>query len=148
MKEMLYENIMNNIKDAMKNKNTDKRDVLKQVQSKAQAFAKENKCEITDEIVIDSIRKELKQLNQTFEAIKSKTESELYKSTVIKIEILTGYLPKQLNKAECLAEVQKAIDNAGEVMNTKSLIGVVMKELKGKADNKLIKECFDEIVNR
>ena len=145
---MLYESIMQSIKEAMKNKNTDKRDVLKQVQTKAQAFAKENKCEITDDIVIDSIRKELKQLNQTFEAIKSRTESELYKSTVIKIEILTEYLPKQLSKEECLEAVQKAIENAGEVANAKSLIGVVMKELKGKADNKLIKECFDEVANR
>lgn len=145
---MLYESIMQSIKEAMKNKNTDKRDVLKQVQAKAQAFAKESKCEITDEIVTDSIRKELKQLNQTLEAIKSRTDTDLYKSTVIKIEILTEYLPKQFNREECLDAVQKAIDNAGEVANAKSLIGVVMKELKGKADNKLIKECFDEVVNR
>ena len=145
---MLYEIIMQSIKEAMKNKNTEKRDVLKQVQAKAQAFAKDNKCDITDEIVVDSIRKELKQLNQTFEAIISKPESDLYKSTSIKIQILTEYLPKQLNKHECLEAVQKIIDNAGEVENAKSLIGMVMKELKGKADNKLIKECFNEVVNR
>lgn len=145
---MLYNNIMNSIKESMKSKDTHRRDVLKQVQTKAQAFAKENKCEITDDIVMDSIRKELKQLNQTLEAIKSKPESDLYKSTTYKIEVLTEYLPKQLNREECLEAVQKVIDNAGEVANTKSLIGIVMKELKGKADNKLIKECFDEIVNR
>lgn len=145
---MLYNNIMNYIKESMKSKNTHRRDVLKQVQTKAQAFAKENKCEITDDIVMDSIRKELKQLNQTLEAIKSKPESDLYKSTTYKIEVLTEYLPKQLNREECLEAVQKVIDNAGEVANTKSLIGIVMKELKGKADNKLIKECFDEVVNR
>lgn len=145
---MLYNNIMNSIKESMKSKDTHRRDVLKQVQTKAQAFAKENKCEITDDIVMDSIRKELKQLNQTLEAIKSKPESDLYKSTTYKIEVLTEYLPKQLNKEECLEAVQKVIDNAGEVANTKSLIGIVMKELKGKADNKLIKECFDEVVNR
>ena len=145
---MLYNNIMNSIKESMKSKDTHRRDVLKQVQTKAQAFAKENKCDITDEIVMDSIRKELKQLNQTLEAIKSKPESDLYKSTTYKIEVLTEYLPKQLNKQECLNAVQSAIDNAGEVANAKSLIGIVMKELKGKADNKLIKECFDEVVNR
>lgn len=145
---MLYNNIMNSIKESMKSKDTHRRDVLKQVQTKAQAFAKENKCEITDDIVMDSIRKELKQLNQTLEAIKSKPESDLYKSTTYKIEVLTEYLPKQLNREECLEAVQKVIDNAGEVANTKSLIGIVMKELKGKADNKLIKECFDEVVNR
>ena len=69
---MLYEAIMSDIKDAMKSKNITKKDVLKQVQTKAQSDAKENKSDITDEVVIKAINKELKQLNQTKEAISSK----------------------------------------------------------------------------
>ena len=142
---MLYNVILSDIKDAMKTKNTDKRDVLKQVQAKAQAEAKEGKCEITDEIVVNALNKELKQLNQTFEAIKMKTGSDLYKSTVIKIEILRGYLPEQLSEDECLAEVSKIL-NANVDMPTGKLTGLVMKSLKGKADNKLIKDCVDTLL--
>lgn len=104
---MLYETVMSNIKDAMKEKNTILKDVLKQVQTKAQATAKESKTEITDEIVIDAINKELKQLNQTFDLIKDKTESDLFKSTVEKINILTDYLPEQLLEDEIANEINK-----------------------------------------
>lgn len=104
---MLYETIMSNIKDAMKEKNTILKDVLKQVQTKAQATAKESKTEITDEIVIDAINKELKQLNQTLDAVKSKPESELFKSTMEKITILKEYLPEQMSEDEIANEINK-----------------------------------------
>ena len=97
---MLYETIIFNIKEAMKEKNTTLKDVLKQVQTKAQATAKENKVEITDEIVLEAINKEIKQLNQTLDSVKSKPESELFKSTMEKINILKAYLPEQLSEEE------------------------------------------------
>lgn len=141
---MLYETIMFNIKDAMKEKNTTLKDVLKQVKSKVQATAKENKTEITDEIVIDAINKELKQLNQTLDAIKSKSESELFKSTMEKITILKAYLPEQMSEDDIAIEIQKIIsENSGIPVG--KLTGIVMKTLKGKADNKTIKKVFDKI---
>lgn len=138
---MLYETVMSNIKDAMKEKNTILKDVLKQVQTKAQATAKESKTEITDEIVIDAINKELKQLNQTFDLIKDKTESDLFKSTVEKINILTDYLPEQLLEDEIANEIKQIISENTDVPTGK-LTGIVMKSLKGKADNKVIKKSI------
>lgn len=141
---MLYETVMSNIKDAMKEKNTILKDVLKQVQTKAQATAKENKTEITDEIVIDAINKELKQLNQTLDAVKSKPESDLFMSTMEKITILKAYLPEQMSEDEIANEIKQIISENTDVPIGK-LTGIVMKSLKGKADNKVIKKVFDEI---
>lgn len=142
---MLYETITSNIKEAMKEKNATLKDVLKQVQAKAQATAKENKTEITDEIVINSINKELKQLNQTLDAIKSKPESDLFKSTMEKIVILKEYLPEQLSEDDIAKEIRKIIfENNG--VPTGRLTGIVMKQLKGKADNATIKKVLDTIV--
>lgn len=142
---MLYETIMSNIKDAMKEKNTTLKDVLKQVQTKAQATAKESKTEITDEIVIDAINKELKQLNQTLDAVKSKPESDLFKSTMEKITILKAYLPEQLSEDEIAKEIRKIIFN-NEGIPSGKLTGIVMKTLKGKADNLTIKKVLDTII--
>ena len=47
---MLFTEIQSEIKEAMKSKDTDKKDVLKMASSKAQAIAKEKKCEVSDEI--------------------------------------------------------------------------------------------------
>ena len=141
---MLYDVILADIKSAMKSKNINKRDVLKQVQTKAQAEVKENKIEMSDDVVLTAISKELKQLNQTKDAISSKPDSDLYKSTVEKISILQGYLPSQLCEDECLAEVGKILnENIG--LPKGKVTGLIMKALKGKADNKLIKDCIDAL---
>lgn len=142
---MLYDVIMSGIKEAMKSKDTNKRDVLKQVQTKAQAEAKEKKVDLTDEIILNAISKELKQLNQTKDAVSSKPDSDLYKSTVEKIKILQGYLPEQLSEDECLCEVGEILNRTTDMPKGKR-IGLIMKELKGKADNKLIKQCIDALL--
>ena len=141
---MIYGCIQADIKTAMKEKNVVLKDVLKQVQTKAQATAKEKKVEITDEIVVDAINKELKQLNQTLDSVKSKPDSDLYKSTMEKIVILKGYLPEQMSEDEVFAEVSKIKEANPDVTGGK-LIGVVMKGLKGKADNKLIRDCINKL---
>lgn len=143
---MLYETIIFNIKEAMKEKNTTLKDVLKQVQTKAQATAKENKVEITDEIVLEAINKEIKQLNQTLDSVKSKPESELFKSTMEKINILKAYLPEQLSEEEIEKEIRKILSE-NEGVNKGKLTGIVMKTLKGKADNVTIKKVLDRIIN-
>lgn len=141
---MIYETILNDIKTAMKEKDTDKKDVLKQVQIKVQADSKENKKEITDEMVLSAITKELKQLNQTKDAIASKPDTPLYQSTKRKIGILDTYLPEQMSVEEIKAEIKKLMMDNPDVTGGK-LTGLVMKALKGKADNKTIKECIDKI---
>lgn len=142
---MLYDVILSDIKEAMKIKNTNKKDVLKQVQTKAQAEAKEKKVEMSDEIVLNAIAKELKQLNQTRDSIEGSKDSDLYKSTCEKIKILQGYLPEQLSEDECLCEVGKILNNIQDMSKGKQ-VGMIMKELKGKADTKLIKECIDTLL--
>ena len=141
---MIYETILNDIKTAMKEKDTDKKDVLKQVQIKVQADSKENKKEITDEMVLSAITKELKQLNQTKDAIASKPDTPLYQSTNYKIGILDTYLPEQMSVEEIKAEIKKLMIDNPNVTGGK-LTGLVMKALKGKADNKTIKECIDKL---
>ena len=139
----MYNKIMSEIKEAMKNKETDKKDVLKMAVTKAQAVAKEKKCEVTEEIMLDGIKKELKQLNQTKDSLKGKEDSDLYKSTMYKIEVLNKYLPEMLSAEDVAVKVKMLLEevkpkNKGEAMK------VVMKELKGKADNKVISKCVDE----
>ena len=142
---MQYAQIMADIKEAMKEKNITKRDVLKQVQAKAQAEAKETKQDISDEIVISAINKELKQLNQTKDAVSSKPDSDLYKTTVEKIDILTNYLPKQMSEDEITKIVKYMVFKHPSESKGK-LTGMIMKELKGKANNSLIKSCIDNII--
>ena len=139
----MYAKVNAEIKAAMIAKDVDKKNVLKQVKAKADAKAKEKKSSVTDEILISAIEQELKQLNQTKDSISSRPDSDLYLSTENKIKILTAYLPPMMNKeeiAEAIKEIVEKNPNAG-----KGLIGIVMKSLKGKAQNKDIKEVYDSL---
>lgn len=129
------------IKSAMIEKNRDKKDVLRSVVAKAQLAAKEAKCDISNEIVIVAVQKELKQLNQTKESVPP--ETDLYKSTIYKIGILEEYLPKQMTEEEVKSTVSKILAN-GEYDNMGAMMKVVMAELKGKADNRLISAAVKE----
>lgn len=141
---MLYLQIKNELKEAMKSKNTEKRDVLKMVIDKARAIMKRNfpnevSEDIPDTIVIMAIEKELKQLNQTKDALKDKENSRLYYETALKIGVLSAYLPKKMTKIEVEQAVSKILSQ-GDYPNFGMKMKAVMAELKGKADNALIKE--------
>lgn len=144
----MYLKIKAQIKEAMKEKNNLKRDSFKMVIDKAKAIMKEkNPTEVSenipDEVIIQAIQKEIKQLNQTKEALKDRENTALYAETVYKMSILSEYLPKQMTKEE----VEKAVYNilsSGEYINFGEKMKVCMAKLKGKADSKLIKEIIEK----
>lgn len=144
---MIYESIQAAIKEAMKSKDIDKRDTLKLAVAKAQDIAKTSKCDITDDIMLDGIKKELKQLNQTKDSLASRQESDLYKSTLYKIEVLSSYLPKMMGENETADKVNEILSNAG-ADNKGACMKLVMAELKGKADNKVIAKCVDDYLKK
>lgn len=144
---MIYQKIQDVIKSAMKSKDTDKRDVFKMAVSKAQAIAKDKKCDVTDAIMLEGIQKEMKQLYQTKDSLKDLQESNLYKSTMYKIGVLEEYLPKMMSEEETEQAVREILeksnaDNKGVAMK------LVMPVLKGKADNKLISKYVDAYLKK
>lgn len=138
----MFKRIQADIKTAMMNKDTDKKEVLKMVSSKAQLDAKEKKKEMSDEIVVTALKRELKQLIQTKESLKGYEESDLYQSTVNKISIVSNYLPAEMSEEEINQEVRRIL-SSGNYPNFGLKMKAVMAELKGKADNSLIKKAVE-----
>lgn len=144
---MMYVKIKAEIKEAMKSKDVIKRDALKMVVDKARAIQKEQNPidtpeTIPDEVMIQAIQKEVKQLNQTKDALNGRENTDLYIQTTHKMAILSSYLPTQMTREE----VEKAVSDIiskGEYPNFGMKMKAVMAELKGKADNKLIKEVVE-----
>lgn len=155
---MLYLQIKEEIKTAMKNKDTEKRDVLKMVVDKAKAIVKEKNPtnvteDIPDDVILQAIQKEVKQLNQTKDALKGKENTDLYASTTLKIGILSEYLPTQMTENELEKYIESELIELTEV-NVKispKIKGMVMKnimpKLKGKADSRLINQVVDRLLN-
>lgn len=146
----MYTKIKTEIKNAMKNHDTDKKDCLKMVMDKAQAIMKEKNptgtvTTIPDEILIQAVQKEMKQLEQTKAILieNCKESSELYTKTVLKLSILSEYLPKQMTREEVEKVINNILSNS-DYSNFGLKMKACMAELKGKADNKLIKEIVEK----
>ena len=146
----MYVKIKAEIKIAMKDKNVIKRDVLKMVIDKARSIKKEQypndtSEHISDEMILQAINKEMKQLAQTLDSVKGKTEDkfvEIAQTTQHKIDILSAYLPSQMTREEVEKVVDMILSNR-DFPNFGMKMKAVMAELKGKADNKLIKEVVE-----
>lgn len=141
--------IRTDIKTAMLNKDNISRDVLKMVLDKANANAKEKKIEVpTNEMVIDAINKERKQIKQTLDILvqNKKEDSDLYKESITKYNLLETYLPKQMSEDEIKDVVNKIIIEKNLDIKNKGLIMKnVMSVLKGKADGKIISSIVNSL---
>ena len=145
----LFTTMKSHIKEAMKNKDINRKDVLKMVIDKAQAIVKEKNPTstvdvISDDILIQAVQKEMKQLEQTSKILveNGKENSELYTNSAHKIAILNEYLPKQMTREEVESVVNNILSNS-DYPNFGLKMKACMTELRGKADNKLIKEVVE-----
>ena len=143
----MYIKIKDAIKEAMKAKDSETRDCLKLVIDKARAIQKEKNPTnapdiISNDIMIQAIQREIKQLNQTKDALTGRQNSEIYAQTEHRIALLSAYLPSQMTKEEVENAVVKILSN-GDYANFGMKMKIVMAELKGKADNKIIKEVVE-----
>lgn len=129
--------------EAMKEKNKIRKDTVSSIINSAKnaAIANKDKDNITEELVDNAIRKELKVIKEQIETCPvDRTEKlEEFKA---KLEVVESLMPKQLTADEIKAELEA---NFKEVLDTKNK-GMIMKSVmpyfKGKADGKLVNEVI------
>lgn len=141
----MHSKIKDNIKEAMKDHDIVTRDCLKSVLGKAQEAAKESRLDtenIPDDVMYAAVQREVKQLNQTLTSLKGCEETNLYIVSEQQLEILKDYLPKQMSQQEVEEAVAWILGN-NLPDNMGKRIGMCMKELKGKADSKLIRKVVE-----
>lgn len=145
---MLKEELMKDLKEAMKEKNTIKKDTVQMVRAAILQIEKDKGIEVEDEKIIDIIAKEVKTKKDALKDFEKAERQDLIDLTNREIEILQEYLPKQLSRDEVKAEVQKIISEIGAT--SMKDMGAIMKEAKAKmgasAEGKTINEVAKEIL--
>lgn len=98
---------------------------------------------LTDDEVTQSVMSEAKKRNDAIGMFERGGRQDLADKEKEELEILKKYLPQQLSKEETEKAVAKIISEKG-AKDFGSVMKEVMKELKGKADAKLISEIIKE----
>ena len=141
----IQEKINNEIKLSMKEKNVDKLAALRSVKSAILLeLTKDGKTNMSDEIAIQIISKLVKQRKESASIFKSKNRLDLEKEELSQIKYLEVYLPKQLSEDEIEEYINiklNEIDNFS-LKDMGRLMGLLMKELSGKADGKIISKIL------
>ena len=136
----LKEQLFADLKTAMKEKDTLKKDTVQLIRSGILQYEKDNKVELDDEGVMEIITKQLKSRRDSLpDYIKSGRE-DLIEKLNKEIEILLGYLPEQLSEDEIQKIVEEAIaaTGAASVKEMGKVMGIVNPKLKGRADMKVV----------
>ena len=141
----IQEKINNEIKLSMKEKNVDKLAALRSVKSAILLeLTKDGKTNMSDEIAIQIISKLVKQRKESASIFKSKKRVDLEKEELSQIKYLEVYLPKQLSEDEIEEYINiklNEIDNFS-LKDMGRFMGLLMKELSGKADGKIISKIL------
>lgn len=128
--------ILEDLKSAMKAQDKLKLSVIRMVKSSIQMEELNKKRELTDDEVIDVISKQIKTRKDSINEFTKGGRDDLVESTSKEIEILSAYLPEQLTEDEILEIIDKVFDEV-KPESTKDM-GKVMKSvtplLKGRAD--------------
>lgn len=141
----IQEKINDEIKLSMKEKNVDKLSALRSVKSAILLeLTKDGKTNMSDEIAIQIISKLVKQRKESASIFKSKNRLDLEKEELSQIKYLEVYLPKQLSEDEIEEYISiklNEIDNFS-LKDMGRFMGLLMKELSGKADGKIISKIL------
>jgi len=135
----MIKKINSDMVEAMKEKNTEKLSVLRAVKASL-ADSMRSSGEVTDTKVISTIRKLIKQREDSAEQFGKAERSDLEKKELAEIKILQEYLPEDISSAELEKIVKKVIEEQGATSkkNAGAVIKVVTEEAYGGSDGKTI----------
>jgi uncharacterized protein YqeY len=139
---MLFDEISEGIKEAMKAKDAVRRDTLRNVKKvflEAKTAPGAND-ELSDADALKILQKLAKQGRESAEIFSQQGRADLADAEMAQVKVLEEYLPKQLSEAELEAALRDIIAQLGvtSAREMGKVMGIATKQLAGKADGKAI----------
>ena len=151
----IREEITNQLKEAMINKNTNLVNTLRLIKASIKdkdIIAKGNgKGEITDQEIISVLQTMIKQRKASIDMYLSGNREDLVKKEESEIEIISNFLPDQLSSQEIETIINELIKSSGasSIKNIGNVMKLIKEKYEGRIDlgvaSKLIKEKLSEI---
>ena len=144
----LRETINTEVKNAMKAKETKKRDALRLLMSAFKQIEVDERKELSDDDVIKIIQTQVKRRNDAATQYKDAGREDLLQIELDEIAFYEVYLPAQLSDDELASELKEIISKVGASTpkDMGKVMGMASKALAGKADGKRISECVKALL--
>ena len=145
---MLKEKLLEDLKNSMKEKNVNRKNVVQMVRASILQIEKDQNVEVDDNKIMEIIAKEAKKREDALQEYKKAQREDLVSQLEEEIKVLEEYLPKKMPREELEVKIKEIIEKLGAT--SMKDMGRVMKEAKEEiglsADGKTINEIVKQML--
>ena len=145
----LQQKIDQDIKSAMLSKDSSRLRGLRAIKAALLVAKTEKGAElVTEDTEIKVLQRLVKQRKESAEIYQTQNRQDLYQIELEELHVIEAYLPKQMDKDEINAHISAVIKQTGAVgmKDMGKVMGIVNKDLAGKADGKTISELVKALL--
>lgn len=149
----IQEQIISDIKEAMKAKDQDRLRVLRSLKAKLMekeiSERKGGEANLTDEQAVEVLMKAAKQRKESIEQFEEGGREDLAENEKKELVLIEDYLPEMMNEEEVRKVVQEKIKalSASGPEHMGKVMGPLMGQLKGKAEGSMVSRIVKEELN-
>jgi uncharacterized protein YqeY len=145
----LKQKLQSALKDAMKAKNSDRRNAIRLLQSAIKQVEVDERIALDDEAILDILRKEAKKRRETIAELERAGRTEDAAGERLELAVTEEFLPRQLTSEELRPIVQEVIGETGatSMKEVGNVMKVVMPRVRGLADGKAINALVRELLS-
>ncbi|WP_103644924.1 GatB/YqeY domain-containing protein [Campylobacter concisus] len=140
----IREQILADIKEAMKAKDEFKRDTLRTLNAALKQVEVDQRIEMIDEVVLPLLQKEIKKRADSVELYLKGAREDLAKKEQSEIELIKAYLPAQLSDDELKEKIKSIIEKVGK--NLGAVMKMAKDEIGASAEAKRISMIAKELL--
>lgn len=146
----IQEQIISDIKEAMKAKQKDRLQVLRSLKAKLMekeiSERKGGEAKLTDEQAVEVLMKAAKQRKESIEQFEEGGREDLAENEKAELKMIEAYLPEMMDEEDVRAVVREKIEALGAsgMQDMGKVMGPLMGQLKGKADGSLVSKIVKE----
>jgi uncharacterized protein YqeY len=142
--------LQDDLKDAMRAQDEVRKRTLRLALTSIKIKEVEVGVELTDTDVAAVLQKEAKQRRETLDELDQVDRPDLAAAQQAELEILEAYLPQQLTQEELEELARQAIAdaNAESPGDMGQVMRILMPQVKGRADGKLVSQVVREQLNK
>ena len=141
----IREQILADIKEAMKAKDEFKRDTLRTLNAALKQVEVDQRIEMIDEVVLPLLQKEIKKRADSVELYLKGEREDLAKKEQSEIELIKAYLPAQLSDDELKEKIKSIIEKVGK--NLGAVMKMAKDEIGASAEAKRISMIAKELLS-
>ena len=144
----LKEQLFTDMKDAMKSKDSLRKNTIQSVRTAVLQEEKDNQIVLSDDQIIGVIASQLKKRKAALPEFEKSGREDLVNELKSEIKVLESYLPEQLSEEELTLMIHQVIDEVGasSMKDMGKVMQVMTERATGRADNKLVSQIVRKLL--